>query len=43
MSGIRVPYMKVLGIKVETSGAGRAELTDFTPEQVRLLNQSGIY
>ncbi|CAJ0918558.1 unnamed protein product, partial [Mesorhabditis belari] len=38
MSGIRVPYMKVLGIKVETNGAGRAESTEFTPEQERAFH-----
>ncbi|CAJ0581805.1 unnamed protein product, partial [Mesorhabditis spiculigera] len=39
LSGIRTPYMRVLGIKVETTGAGRTGTTEFTPEQERAFRE----
>uniref|UniRef100_A0A0K0DG31 DNA replication licensing factor MCM5 n=1 Tax=Angiostrongylus cantonensis TaxID=6313 RepID=A0A0K0DG31_ANGCA len=34
-TGIRTPYLRVLGIKVEAGGLGRAEHKQFTPEDER--------
>ncbi|CAI4231418.1 unnamed protein product [Auanema sp. JU1783] len=35
LSGIRTPYLRVLGINVEMSGPGRTDFNQFTPEDVR--------
>lgn len=35
MSGIRAPYIRVLGVQVETSGSGRTDQIHFTPEEER--------
>lgn len=47
MSGIRTPYIRVLGIHVETSGPGRADHLHFTPEEERqfrdLAKRSDVY
>uniref|UniRef100_A0A914E9H7 DNA replication licensing factor MCM5 n=1 Tax=Acrobeloides nanus TaxID=290746 RepID=A0A914E9H7_9BILA len=47
MSGIRTPYIRVLGIHVETSGPGRADQLHFTPEEERqfrdLAKRSDVY
>ncbi|PIO63953.1 MCM2/3/5 family protein [Teladorsagia circumcincta] len=35
LTGIRTPYLRVLGIHVETGGPGRAEFKQYTPEEER--------
>lgn len=35
MSGIRAPYLRVVGIQVETSGAGRSDHFHFQPQEER--------
>ncbi|RCN37179.1 MCM2/3/5 family protein [Ancylostoma caninum] len=35
LTGIRTPYLRVLGIHVETGGPGRAEFKQFTPDEER--------
>nr|CDJ93428.1 DNA-dependent ATPase MCM domain containing protein [Haemonchus contortus] len=35
LTGIRTPYLRVLGINVEVGGPGRAEFTQFTSEEER--------
>ncbi|PAV84009.1 hypothetical protein WR25_17950 isoform B [Diploscapter pachys] len=35
LSGIRTPYLRVLGIHVETSGPGRSDFSEFTPQDER--------
>ncbi|KAM3724476.1 DNA replication licensing factor [Dirofilaria immitis] len=37
LSGIRAPYIRVLGIHVQTSGPGRAEQRQFTVEEERIF------
>ncbi|VDN54320.1 unnamed protein product [Dracunculus medinensis] len=37
MSGIRTPYLRVLGIQTEMSGPGRAGKFTFTPEEQRIF------
>lgn len=39
LSGIRAPYIRVLGIQVQTSGPGRAELRQFTPEEEKIFQE----
>ncbi|PIC40388.1 hypothetical protein B9Z55_011747 [Caenorhabditis nigoni] len=34
---IRAPYLRVLGIQIETSGPGRTNFTQFTPEEERIF------
>ncbi|KAH7701690.1 hypothetical protein AAVH_31172, partial [Aphelenchoides avenae] len=47
MSGIRAPYIRVLGVQVETSGSGRTDQIHFTPEEERefrsLAKKKDIY
>ncbi|KJH42056.1 MCM2/3/5 family protein [Dictyocaulus viviparus] len=38
-TGIRIPYLRVLGIKVEAGGLGRAEVKQFTPEDERKFKE----
>ncbi|KAK6022407.1 MCM2/3/5 family protein, partial [Ostertagia ostertagi] len=38
LTGIRTPYLRVLGIHVETGGPGRAEFKQYTPEEERNFN-----
>ncbi|CAI2354673.1 unnamed protein product [Caenorhabditis sp. 36 PRJEB53466] len=35
LQGIRTPYLRVLGIQIETSGPGRTNFNVFTPEEER--------
>uniref|UniRef100_A0A8R1DLQ3 DNA replication licensing factor MCM5 n=1 Tax=Caenorhabditis japonica TaxID=281687 RepID=A0A8R1DLQ3_CAEJA len=35
LQGIRTPYLRVLGVQIETSGPGRTNFTMFTPEEER--------
>lgn len=37
LQGIRTPYLRVLGIHMETSGPGRTNFTTFTPEEERMF------
>lgn len=39
MSGIRIPYLRVVGIEVETGGSGRADHFNFTPQEERDFRQ----
>ncbi|CAD6188497.1 unnamed protein product [Caenorhabditis auriculariae] len=47
LTGIRSPYLRILGIQVETSGPGRSTFEQFTPEEERqfknLAMQSDVY
>ncbi|KAK5974446.1 DNA replication licensing factor mcm-5 [Trichostrongylus colubriformis] len=47
LTGIRTPYLRVLGIHVEVGGPGRAEFKQFTPEEERnfkeLAQRSDVY
>ena len=35
MAGIRAPYIRAVGIEVQTSGPGRADQMHFSPEEER--------
>ncbi|VDN24819.1 unnamed protein product [Gongylonema pulchrum] len=37
LSGIRTPYIRVLGIQVQTCGPGRVERREFTPEEEKFF------
>jgi DNA replication licensing factor MCM5 len=35
MTGIRAPYIRAIGIQVQSSGPGRADQIEFTPDEER--------
>lgn len=39
MSGIRTPYLRVIGIQIQTAGVGRADHLQFMPEEERQFRE----
>lgn len=39
MTGIRAPYLRAVGIQVQTTGPGRANQMEFSPEEERQFKE----